>query len=101
MHHHHRQAEQPAEQRERVEQAEDRSLVGQPQGGIKLERHPLKEIAKNDAENERRHDAAGEQAPIPESPPALVAQLVAVLEADRAKDESEEEHQHRRIEGRK
>ena len=70
MHDQHGDREQAAEQRERIEQAEERALVEDAQVVVEPEGHALQHIADSDAEDQRRHEAADEQRPVPGRAPA-------------------------------
>jgi hypothetical protein len=94
----HRDADEAAQQRERIEQAEEAAGVERPQVVVEMERHALQHIAERDAEDQRRHEAADEQRPVPDSAPCGVVQLAAELERDRAQDQRQQHHEHREVE---
>ena len=100
MHQQHRHAHQPAQQRERRQQAEQAAFVVHPQGVVEVERHAQQHVAHGHAEHQRRHQAAGEQRPVPYRPPARIGHLAAELETDRPQDQRHQDQEHRDVEAR-
>ncbi|HOT81487.1 MAG TPA: hypothetical protein PKY13_15950, partial [Microthrixaceae bacterium] len=63
-----------------------------------MERNALQQVAEGDAEDQRRHGAADEEAPVPRRAPARILDLAAVIEADRAEEERPQHGEHRPVE---
>ncbi|EGE55402.1 hypothetical protein RHECNPAF_930048 [Rhizobium etli CNPAF512] len=100
VHCQHGDGEQAAEQRIGVEQSEERAFVENPHVVGKTEGHALQHIADRNAEDQRRHETADEERPVPAAAPAGAVALRPVFEADRAQDEREEDREHREIKAR-
>ena len=96
----HRRGDDAADERERVEQSPERAGVVRDEVFVEVEGHALQQVAEGDAEDQRRHGAADEQAPVPRRTPARVVDLAAVVEADRPEEERPEHGEHRPVEAR-
>ena len=93
----HAQADDAAEQRERVEQREERALVGRAHQLVELERQAKEQVAEGHAEHQRRHRTADEQGPVPGAAPARIFHLAAVVEPHRPAEQREQHQQHRPV----
>ncbi len=98
VHRQHRGAHDPGEQTEGIEEIEKRSGVVDAQIGIEVERDAQKQVAESDAEDQRRHGAADEEAPVPRAAPARIGNLAAVVEADRTQKQREQRQDQRHVE---
>ncbi len=87
----------PASKSERVEESEERPRVVDAQVGIEMEGDAQKQVAECDAEDERWHGAAHEEAPVPRAAPARIGNLAAVVEADRAQEKGEQRQDQRDV----
>jgi hypothetical protein len=74
----------PGNERERVQQREERSRVRNALVAVELERHAEQQIAERDAEHERGHQAVDEYPPVPRVAPPRIGDLASVVEPDRA-----------------
>ena len=93
----HRNADDPAEQRKRVQQIEESKSVGRTQFGIEAERNPFQQVSHRHTEHECRHQSADEQSPLPVGAPTGSRHLAAKLESHRPQDECCEHQQHREV----
>jgi hypothetical protein len=93
VHDEHRQAHHAREQGEGVEQPEKAAAVKRAQHVVERKRHPLQQVSEGHPEDQRRHGAADDQAPVPGAAPARVGHLAAVLEAHRPEEQREEHEQ--------
>ena len=100
VHDEHRQAHHAREQGEGVEQPEKAAAVKRAQHVVERKRHPLQQVSEGHPEDQRRHGAADDQAPVPGAAPARVGHLAAVLEAHRPEEQGEEHEQQRPVEAR-
>ena len=98
MHQQHRHAEQPAQQCERIQQAEEAALIEGPQLVAQPEGDALQHVADGHAEHQRRYEAADEQRPVPGRAPARILPLRAVLEGDRPQDQCRQDQEHGDVE---
>ena len=98
--HQHGDRQQPSEQRERMEQADQRAFVERAQIAIEAEGNACQHIADRDAEHQRGHEPAHEQRPVPAAPPCRIGPLGAIFEADRPQDQRRQHKEHGQIEAR-
>ena len=96
--HDHRKTHQPAQQREGIEQRQQRDLAVHAHHGIEAERHALEQVSERHAEDQRRHHAARKQRPVPEAAPVSVLQLAAEFESRRPQDQRRQHQEHGQIE---
>ena len=66
-----------------------------------MERYALQQSAEGNAEDQRRHHAADEEAPVPGIAPAGIVNLGPVVEADGTEEQREQHQQHRHVEAGK
>ena len=64
-----------------------------------IERYSLKDVGKGNSEEQRRTEAANEQAGVPQGPPCRAVQFAAKFKGDGPDDQSEENQQEWCIEG--
>ena len=98
MHRQHADADQSAQDAERIQQVEERSFVERPQGFIETKRHSLQNVAERHAEHQRRHEAGDEQRPVPHVAPARIDQFVAERESHRSQDQRRQHQEHGDVE---
>ena len=94
VHHDQRNAQHAGDERERVEQLPEGTRVERAQIVVEVERDTLQQIAERDAEDQRRHEAADEQAPVPGPAPTGIVNLVAILEPHGTEEQREQHEQH-------
>ena len=98
VHDHHRDADNAAEQSERVEQREERAFIVDTHRGVDPEGHALQQVAESDAADDRRDGRAEEEERIPEGAPLGAVNLAAVVEGHRAEDQHEQHDEQRPVE---
>ena len=88
------EGDQAAEQGDRVEQGEE--VAGELLVGV--DRHPAHDVGERDPPQQGRHERADDDRLVPAALPRDVVALVAVLEAEVAHDEGDEDEQQRQVE---
>ena len=66
-----------------------------------MKRHALQQVAERHANHQRRHEAAEENAPVPQLTPAHIFDFRAVVKTDRAEEKRGQHQNHRHIEAGK
>ena len=87
----------PASEPERIQELEERARIADAQVRVELERNALQQIPERDAEHERRHGAAHEDAPVPRVAPTRILDLASIVEADGAKEQREQREDQRNV----
>ncbi|ABV13524.1 hypothetical protein CKO_02407 [Citrobacter koseri ATCC BAA-895] len=94
----HPYADDTCQQAKRVQQLEEVTGVVQTQILVDMERYALQQVAKRHADNQRRHKAPHEDAPVPHVAPAGVFNLGTVVKTDRTEEQGRQHEDHRHIE---
>ncbi len=105
MHHDHRRRDHAGQQREGVEKAQElaipRAFIDRQQVLGEVERRALQHVAHRHAKQQRGHEAADEQRPVPGRAPGGALVFRAILEAHGAQDQRRQHQEHRQVEARK
>jgi hypothetical protein len=88
----------PAQQRERVEQVEEPTVVLDIAVGRLDQGHPAHDVGERHAPQKRGQERTEHDGHIPVAPPAAVRALAAVLEGDPAQDQRDEDQEQRQVE---
>ena len=98
MQHHHHHRQRGAQQGEGVEQAQVAAGVAGTHELIDFQRHALQQVAEDQPEEGGGDQAAGDDAAVPPATPLGVLELGAIVKAQRAEEQREQDGQHREIE---
>ncbi len=101
MHRQHRSANQPAQQRPRIEQPDQSAFVSDAQAVVEMEWDAQEQIAERDAKDQRRNNARDKKCPVPHAPPAGGFKLAAERKRHRPQNQRCQHQKHGEIKARK
>src|SRR5206468_12902158 len=93
-------ADETCDERERVQETDERSRVERAVGGVEMKRNADEQVAEGDPEHQRGHEAGDENPPVPRIAPARIGDLAAIVEAHRTQEKRKEDHDQCDIEAR-